>query len=540
MDRSELERQKAAEMRERSRDILALTRNSNAGDQSDSHWSVDEVDEVDDKVVCHPDETYGMTEEILEDPPKPQGAILLSATQVLNLTRRIGDEVLKMEELVPNNSIVIPNMVPPTSPNGGEDIVMVQQLPRSLLSESSDGLLPPTGLNNVDMMDEIMGGTYPAPGDEMVSSTATVSVPGSTTTAEVARNGKNSTNRSPKGKYDLHHLDSEEEKQEVTEIANFDKRDASTMGRDRHAQRPRHSDSEEEEEETEDPTPGAFSNEQGNLVRRVKGHITASLVDNGQTSSLSLTENEESAVVGLGDTSSIILAELVPDEKDAANRLDAEVTERVEIELSKKRELQVMAQVVDDSSICGLSRNWFFLVVIVLPLIIVGVVVGVVVASGGRDGDPPTMAPTASPTTMTPTASPSTSMTPTASPTTISKFTKLLNIIGAVTSDIELLQDRTTPQGDALDWLANVDTWEVDINSVPSQVFVARYVLALLFYSTKGRVWEISDNIFLPTSVCAWSIDGSPVVGCNEDESVVSLSLSKLKHEEVDSFILFV
>jgi hypothetical protein len=42
MDRSELERQKAAEMRDRSRDVLAWTRDSNASDQSDSHWSADD------------------------------------------------------------------------------------------------------------------------------------------------------------------------------------------------------------------------------------------------------------------------------------------------------------------------------------------------------------------------------------------------------------------------------------------------------------------------------------------------------------------
>jgi hypothetical protein len=103
MDRSELELQKAAEMRERSRVVSAWTRNSDAGDQSDSsskgsddsHWSVE------DKVVCHPNETYDMTEEILEDPPKP---ILLPAAQILNLTGRIGDDaVLKMKEMSLDN-----------------------------------------------------------------------------------------------------------------------------------------------------------------------------------------------------------------------------------------------------------------------------------------------------------------------------------------------------------------------------------------------------------------------------------------------------
>jgi hypothetical protein len=141
MDRSELELQKAAEMVERSRDVLARTRSSNAKDESDSHWSVD------DKVVCHPNETDDIKEEILEDPPKPLRPILLPSTQVLNLTRRIGDdELLEMKDLGPNNSDVVPNMVPPASPNGGDDIVMVQQPPRSLLNESSARLLPPTGL----------------------------------------------------------------------------------------------------------------------------------------------------------------------------------------------------------------------------------------------------------------------------------------------------------------------------------------------------------------------------------------------------------
>jgi hypothetical protein len=124
MDRSELENQKSAEMRVHSRDVLAWTRRSNAGDQSDSHRSVD------DKVVFHPNETYGIKEEILEDPPKPLKPILLPATQILNLTRRIGDdELLKRPELGANNSAVVPNMVPPTSQKGGDGIAMVQQQP---------------------------------------------------------------------------------------------------------------------------------------------------------------------------------------------------------------------------------------------------------------------------------------------------------------------------------------------------------------------------------------------------------------------------
>jgi hypothetical protein len=108
-----LERQKTAELQERLRAVLAWTGNSNVGKQSDSHLLVD------DEVVSPPNKTSGMKEESLEDPPKP---ILLPAAQVLNF---------KTKEREPINSVVVPNKVPPTSPNGGDD---------------RDRLLPPTHL----------------------------------------------------------------------------------------------------------------------------------------------------------------------------------------------------------------------------------------------------------------------------------------------------------------------------------------------------------------------------------------------------------
>jgi hypothetical protein len=109
--------------------------------------------------------------------------------------------------------------------------------------------------------------------------------------------------------------------------------------------------------------------------------------------------------------------------------------------------------------------------------------------------------------TMTPTAV-NEMLAPTGSPTTLStspKFTQLLNITSAVTSDIKLLQDPTTFQYAALDWLANEDGWWVDIDSFPPQVFVERYVLALLYFSTNGTSWRKDLNFLMPTPVCDWS-----------------------------------
>jgi hypothetical protein len=111
---------------------------------------------------------------------------------------------------------------------------------------------------------------------------------------------------------------------------------------------------------------------------------------------------------------------------------------------------------------------------------------------------------------------------------TISKFNQLLNIIGTVTLDIKLLQDRTTPQYAALDWLANEDAWEVDIDLVPPQVLIERYVMALLFLSTDGTSWTKSYSFLTPTSVCDWSEssdDSIEVVICDGNDYVERLEI---------------
>jgi hypothetical protein len=107
MDRSELERQKTAGMRERLREILALTQNSNAGNQSDdddddddSHWSLCS------KVVSHPND----------------------------------DEDLNIKELEPNISqyVVVLNMIPPTSPNENLGTVQAALLPYQASSSNKE------------------------------------------------------------------------------------------------------------------------------------------------------------------------------------------------------------------------------------------------------------------------------------------------------------------------------------------------------------------------------------------------------------------
>ncbi len=156
-----------------------------------------------------------------------------------------------------------------------------------------------------------------------------------------------------------------------------------------------------------------------------------------------------------------------------------------------------------------------------------------ILALGGKDGNLPNMAPTG-------TLNQTLALTAPTILSTSPKFAQLLNLIGKeVTSDIKALQNRTTLQYAALEWLANVDAWEVDMDSVPSQVFVERYVLALLYLSTNRRLWINRFKFLFPTSVCEWT-SGGIGVACNEDELVVALSLSKSKHEEVARVVFFV
>jgi hypothetical protein len=216
-----------------------------------------------------------------------------------------------------------------------------------------------------------------------------------------------------------------------------------------------------------------------------------------------------------------IAAELAPDDDDVAKRvadrvqtelgkrLEREVAERMQIE----RDLQVVAEAVevsndnhkeheDDDEICGVpSKCCYLILVIVFLVVAAGVAVGVFFATREGETPSPTMAPT-DPPTVFPTDA------PTNTPTryTSERFKLLLDLIGpTVTSNIKLLQDPETLQYAALQWMADVDTWVVDINSLPLQLWVERYVLALFYLSTNGKSWREQYDFLQETSVCGWS-----------------------------------
>jgi hypothetical protein len=127
---------------------------------------------------------------------------------------------------------------------------------------------------------------------------------------------------------------------------------------------------------------------------------------------------------------------------------------------------------------------------------------------------------------------------PTAAPTACTSRECLLAemLLQNEVLDAEAIQDLSSPQFRALEWLAN-DTAVLDLDSTPPATFVERYVLAVFFFATSGKGWSNEYNFLSASSVCAWN-NGENVVFafgvlCNQDDSVSVLYLGKSMHEEV-------
>jgi hypothetical protein len=103
-------------------------------------------------------------------------------------------------------------------------------------------------------------------------------------------------------------------------------------------------------------------------------------------------------------------------------------------------------------------------------------------------------------------------------------------------SDAEAFQDDSSPQFQALRWLATEDTAVLDLDSTPAVILVERYVLAMLYFATSGEGWGGQRNFLSPTSVCEWNMSE---IGFfyNEEDLVVALDLRKSALEEVPVLI---
>jgi len=99
-----------------------------------------------------------------------------------------------------------------------------------------------------------------------------------------------------------------------------------------------------------------------------------------------------------------------------------------------------------------------------------------------------------------------------------------------VSHDIGKLTEEGTPENLALTWLAMEDSFKGEAMSLPKQVLIERYVLALFYFSTQGASWSTQLPFLESTTVCEWYSEsvGRGALCDAEGLFVTDLLLSKL------------
>jgi hypothetical protein len=108
----------------------------------------------------------------------------------------------------------------------------------------------------------------------------------------------------------------------------------------------------------------------------------------------------------------------------------------------------------------------------------------------------------------------------------ISKRLALSDLFVDYKVSIVALQDLSSPQYLALDWMAYNDSADLQLPLSDDQV-VERFVVVLLYFATDGASW-LDPAGFLTSSLntCAWNAFNKGV-GCNDEGSVVTLYFCK-------------
>jgi hypothetical protein len=234
-----------------------------------------------------------------------------------------------------------------------------------------------------------------------------------------------------------------------------------------------------------------------------------------------------------------IEAELAPDLQDIKAQIRGEMQQENADRLEREREMEVeIAEATEvipytedqtyDRKVCGLSQTKSLLVLgMVFLVVVVGAVTGLVLATG--NGDERTTSPSTSPSTsapsssISPSTSPSTSA-PTSAPTM--KIDYLRNWLGPlVTANATLFQDPSTPQYEALNWLAYRDGFimpEQDTDA-ESYRYIQRYVAAHFFASSNMRDWVGDISGFENSSVCEWNNRLQPFT-CSDVPILISIN----------------
>jgi hypothetical protein len=100
-----------------------------------------------------------------------------------------------------------------------------------------------------------------------------------------------------------------------------------------------------------------------------------------------------------------------------------------------------------------------------------------------------------------------------------------------VMSGPQAFQDSTTPQYQAAWWLASADPATIDFDTAEFDTIVQRYIMTLLYYSTKGESWKSQQQFLIADDVCNWSANKG--VDCNSAGLITAINIGKLSRSLV-------
>jgi len=111
-----------------------------------------------------------------------------------------------------------------------------------------------------------------------------------------------------------------------------------------------------------------------------------------------------------------------------------------------------------------------------------------------------------------------------------SRCEEIRKVVSSVSTS-ESLDDTSSPQNRALEWLCFHD--ELELPSNEQQEITQRYILAVLYYSLGGSDWTVDCDFLSAAHECDWfdvDTDASSVKGvtdCNEDLKVTRIMICK-------------
>jgi hypothetical protein len=99
----------------------------------------------------------------------------------------------------------------------------------------------------------------------------------------------------------------------------------------------------------------------------------------------------------------------------------------------------------------------------------------------------------------------------------------LLGLLSSVTPNGgAALRDSTSPQYQAMEWIRTPNNQGI----YSDRIFLQRYALATLYYSTGGDQWTDSDDWLSETTECDWFSSSSLSRICDDDGNIVELNLA--------------